>query len=175
MQNIVLQQVLCVYAWTDIKKNVLNSRDYCYGDTGTSRLSFFCASKVTTLPARLRTRWLHSLTKRQGYRPTEEVYLLSRDGSRRRGGKTDTILPYWMRESSSQKVTVRKECGSRRCSHLSDLGSPDIGRGKREKPNDWLGPPKRKWGSLPLREVNSSKVVFEQRSWQTDDSHFTPG
>ena len=44
------------------------------------------------------------------------------------------------RVSSSQKVTVRKECGSRRCSHLSDLGSPDIGRGKREKPNDWRGP-----------------------------------
>ena len=34
--------------------------------------------------------------------------------------------------SRSQKVTVRRECGSRRCSHLSDLGSPDIGRGKRK-------------------------------------------
>ena len=35
--------------------------------------------------------------------------------------------------SSSQKVTVRRECGSRRCSHLSDLGSPDIGRGKKKE------------------------------------------
>ena len=34
--------------------------------------------------------------------------------------------------SSSQKVTVKNECGSHRCSHLSDLGSPDIGRGKRK-------------------------------------------
>ena len=33
------------------------------------------------------------------------------------------------RVSSSQKVTVRKECGSRRCSHLRDLGSPDNGSG----------------------------------------------
>ena len=39
---------------------------------------------------------------------------VSRDSSRRRRGKTDTILPYWMRVSSSQKVTVRKECGSHR-------------------------------------------------------------
>ena len=42
--------------------------------------------------------------------------------------------------SSSQKVTVRRECGSRRCSHLSDLGSPDIGRGKKNEANDWRGP-----------------------------------
>ena len=35
--------------------------------------------------------------------------------------------------SRSQKVTVRRECGSRRCSHLSDLGSPDIGRGKKKE------------------------------------------
>ncbi len=45
--------------------------------------------------------------------------------------------------SSSQKVTVKRECGSRRGDQvfaLSDLRSPDIGRGKREKPNDWLGP-----------------------------------
>ena len=40
--------------------------------------------------------------------------------------------PVELKLSSSQKVTVRKECGSRRCSHLSDLGSPDIGRGKRK-------------------------------------------
>ena len=45
--------------------------------------------------------------------------------------------------SGSQKVTVKRECGSRRGDQvfaLSDLRSPDIGRGKREKPNDWLGP-----------------------------------
>ena len=45
--------------------------------------------------------------------------------------------------SSSQKVTVKRECGSRRGDQvfaLSDLRSPDIGRGKREKPNNWLGP-----------------------------------
>ena len=42
--------------------------------------------------------------------------------------------------SRSQKVTVRRECGSRRCSHLSDLGSPDIGRGKKNEANDWRGP-----------------------------------
>ena len=43
--------------------------------------------------------------------------------------------------SSSQKVTVKRECGSRRGDQvfaLSDLRSPDIGRGKRERPNDWL-------------------------------------
>ena len=41
------------------------------------------------------------------------------------------------RVSRSQKVTVRRECGSRRCSHLSDLGSPDIGRGKKKEAK-WL-------------------------------------
>ena len=50
------------------------------------------------------------------------------------------LSPVELTLSSSQKVTVRRECGSRRCSHLSDLGSPDIGRGKRKKPNDWRGP-----------------------------------
>ena len=34
-------------------------------------------------------------------------------------------------------MTVRRECGSRRCSHLSDLGSPDIGRGKKKEAK-WL-------------------------------------
>ena len=34
--------------------------------------------------------------------------------------------------SSSPKVTVRNDCGSHRCLHLSDLGSPDIGRGRRK-------------------------------------------
>ena len=68
------------------------------------------------------------------------------------------------RVSSSQKVTVRKECGSRRCSQLSDLGSPDIGRGKREKPNDWLGPQNGSGVPFPSAEVNRSKVVSEQGS-----------
>ena len=58
--------------------------------------------------------------------------IVSRDGSRRRGGGNDTLPPVELKLSSSQKVTVRNECGSHRCSHLSDLGSPDIGRGKRK-------------------------------------------
>ena len=57
---------------------------------------------------------------------------MSRDGSRRRGGGNDTPPPVELTLSSSQKVTVMRECGSHRCSHLSDLGSPDIGRGKRK-------------------------------------------
>ena len=69
-------------------------------------------------------------------------------------------------------MTVRRECGSRRCSHLSDLGSPDIGRGKKKEAKWLAGTPNGSGGSLPLR---GSKGVFEQRSWQTDDSHFTPG
>ena len=56
---------------------------------------------------------------------------LSRDGSRRRGGGNDTP-PVELTLSSSQKVTVMRECGSHRCSYLSDLGSPDIGRGRRK-------------------------------------------
>ena len=58
---------------------------------------------------------------------------------------------------------------------LSDLRSPDIGRGKREKPNDWLGPQNGSGVPFPSAEVNSKKSVFEQGSWQTDHSHFTPG
>ena len=41
--------------------------------------------------------------------------------------------PVELKLSSSQKVTVRRTCGSRRCLHLSDLGSPDIGRGKKNE------------------------------------------
>ena len=62
---------------------------------------------------------------------------LSRDGSRRRRGKNDTPPPVELTLSSSQKVTFRRECGSRRCSHLSDLGSPDIGKGKKKEAK-WL-------------------------------------
>ena len=102
--------------------------------------------------------------------------IVSRDGSRRRGGGNDTPPPVELTLSRSQKVTVRRECGSRRCSHLSDLGSPDIGRGKKKEAK-WLagGDPKRKWGSLPLSGSKYKKLVFGQVSWQTDDSHFTPG
>ena len=79
--------------------------------------------------------------------------------------------------SSSQKVTIMRECGSHRCSHLSDLGSPDIGRGRRK----WSqmiggGTPNGSGVPFPSTEVNTKKkVVFEQVWWQTDDSHFTPG
>ena len=59
--------------------------------------------------------------------------LLSRDGSRKRGGGNDTLSPVELKLSSSQKVTVMRECGSHRCLHLSDLGSPDIGRGKKNE------------------------------------------
>ena len=67
--------------------------------------------------------------------------------------------------SSSQKVTVMRECGSHRCSHLSDLGSPDIGRGK----GKWSqmiggGDPKRKWGSLPLNGSKYKKREFLGKS-----------
>ena len=41
--------------------------------------------------------------------------------------------PVELKLSSSQKVTVMRECGSHRCLHLSDLGSPDIGRGKKNE------------------------------------------
>ena len=57
---------------------------------------------------------------------------VSRDGSQRRGGGNDTPSVE-LELSSSQKVTVRNDCGSHRCLHLSDLGSPDIGRGKKNE------------------------------------------
>ena len=41
--------------------------------------------------------------------------------------------PVELKLSSSQKVTAMRECGSHRCLHLSDLGSPDIGRGKKNE------------------------------------------
>ena len=102
---------------------------------------------------------------------------VSRDGSRRRGGGNDTLPPpVELTLSSSQKVTVMRECGSHRCSHLSDLGSPDIGRGRRK----WSqmiggGTPNGSGVPFPSTEVNTKKVVFGQVSWQTDDSHFYSG
>ena len=65
--------------------------------------------------------------------------------------------------SSSQKVTVKRECGSRRIDQmfaLSDLRSPDIGRGKREKPNDWLGPQNGSGVPFPSAEVKDKKDSF---------------
>ena len=79
--------------------------------------------------------------------------------------------PVELKLSSSQKVTVRNECGSHRCLHLSDLGSPDIGRGRRK----WSqmiggGTPNGSGVPFPSTEVNTKKkVVFEQALWQTDD------
>ena len=60
---------------------------------------------------------------------------------------------------------------------LSDLRSPDIGRGKREKPNDWLGPQNGSGAPFPSTEVNRKKFSFLSRvhSGQTNHSHFTPG
>ena len=87
------------------------------------------------------------------------------------------IPPVELTLSSSQKVTVRNDCGSHRCLHLSDLGSPDIGRGRRKmKPNDWREPQTEVGSPSPQRKENTKKKgVFGQVSWQTDDSHFTPG
>ena len=43
---------------------------------------------------------------------------------------------------------------------LSDLRSPDIGRGKREKPNDWLGPQNGSGVPFPSAEVKDKKGRF---------------
>ena len=47
-----------------------------------------------------------------------------------------------------------------RCSYLSDLRSPDIGRGKREKPNDLLGPQNGSGVPFPSAEVRHKKGSF---------------
>ena len=69
--------------------------------------------------------------------------------------------PVELKLSSSQKVTVWNECGSYRCSHLSDPGSPDIGRGKRK----WSqmiggGTPNGSGVPFPSTEVNTKKGGF---------------
>ena len=46
---------------------------------------------------------------------------------------------------------------------LSDLRSPDIGRGKREKPNDWLGPQNGSGVPFPSAEAKDKKVSFLAR------------
>ena len=43
---------------------------------------------------------------------------------------------------------------------LSELRSPDIGRGKREKPNDWLGPQNGSGVPFPSAEVKDKKSEF---------------
>ena len=103
------------------------------------------------------------------------MWPVSRDGSRRRGGGNDTLSPVELKLSSSQKVTVMRECGSHRCLHLSDLGSPDIGRGKKNEAKWLAGASNGSGVPFPSTEENTKKVVFGQVSWQTDDSHFTPG
>ena len=47
---------------------------------------------------------------------------------------------------------------------LSDLRSLDIGEGKREKPNDWLGPQNGSGAPFPSAEVSNKTLVFEQGS-----------
>ena len=63
-----------------------------------------------------------------------------------------------------KKVTIKRECGSQRGYQqvlvLSNLRSPDTGRGGIEKPNDWLGPQNGS-GAPPLSaEIDSKKVSF---------------
>ena len=60
---------------------------------------------------------------------------------------------------------------------LSNLRSLDTGRGKREKPNDWLGPQNGSGAPFPSAEVKDKKIEFlsRVRSERTNHSHFTPG
>ena len=72
------------------------------------------------------------------------------------------LPPVELTLSRSQKVTVKRECGSHRCSHLSDLGSPDIGRGRR-KGSQMIGGGGPQNGSgvpFPSTEVNTKKGSF---------------
>ena len=51
---------------------------------------------------------------------------------------------------------------------LSDLRSPDIGRGKREKPNDWLGPQNGSGAPFPSAEVkDKSQFLSKARGRRT--------
>ena len=58
-------------------------------------------------------------------------------------------------------MTVKRECGSQRGYQqvlvLSNLRSPDTGRGGREKPNDWLGPQNGSGAPPPSAEIDSKK------------------
>ena len=104
---------------------------------------------------------------------------MSRDSPRRRRGKTDTILPCRIDSiKPSNKWPLGRNIGHRGDKQmlvLSDLRSPDIGRGKREKPNDWLGPQNGSGAPFPSAEVNSKKFFLSKGSWQANHSHFTPG
>ena len=63
----------------------------------------------------------------------------------------------------SKKWLLRKECGSHRGDQvlaLSNLRSPDTGRGKREKPNYWLGLQNRSGAPFPSAEVKDKKNSF---------------
>ena len=69
--------------------------------------------------------------------------------------------------------------GETRCSHLSDLRSPDIRRGKRERSNDWLGPQNGSGVPFPsagVRHKKGSKVVFLSKArGRRTIAIFTPG
>ena len=77
---------------------------------------------------------------------------------------TTRINYYYLTVSSLQKKwPLRKECGSHRGDQvlaLSNLRSPDTGRGKREKPNDWLGPQNGSGAPFPSAEVKDKKNSF---------------
>ena len=74
------------------------------------------------------------------------------------------LLVFELTVSSHQKKwPLRKECGSHRGDQvlaLSNLWSPDTGRGKREKPNDWLGPQNGSGAPFPSAEVKDKKDSF---------------
>ena len=74
------------------------------------------------------------------------------------------LLVFELTVSSRQKQwPLRKECGSHRGDQvlaLSNLRSPDTGRGKREKPNDWLGPQNGSGAPFPSAEVKDKKYSF---------------
>ena len=91
-------------------------------------------------------------------------YRVSRDSPRRRRGKTITTPRIWIDSiKPSKKWPLRKNIGHRGDKQmlvLSDLRSPDTGRGKREKPNDWLGPQNGSGAPFPSAEVKDKKKSF---------------
>ena len=74
------------------------------------------------------------------------------------------LLVFELTVSSRQKKwPLRKKCGSHRGDQvlaLSNLRSPDTGRGKREKANDWLGPQNGSGAPFPSAEVKDKKNSF---------------
>ena len=89
---------------------------------------------------------------------------MSRDSPRRRRGKTITTPRIWIDSiKPSKKWPLRKNVGHRGDKQmlvLSDLRSPDTGRGKWEKPNDWLGPQNGSGAPFPSAEVKDKKNSF---------------